>query len=170
MANWANLLPWTYVLKCFYLVQNRVSKARRWRRNDRVEGWSGEALSLLAVDGGHPEERKDTDERKYHMCCQPLHPLSCFSLKFPSCSFLPCCVLEFFQTLSPRYLYAWHLKASNCQAVLHQGIPHDDWSGSLLNNGVCDFCLFTFTFIYLYHPYSITHIGIGSWLGPCVVS
>ena len=89
-----------------------------------MEGWSEEALSLLAVEGGHPEERKDTDERKYNKCCQPLHPLSCFSLKFPSCYFVPCCVLEFFHTLSPRYLHAWHLKASNCQAVLHQGIPH----------------------------------------------
>merc|ERR1711894_425433 len=41
--------------------------------------------------------------------------------------------------LSPRNLHAWHLEASNCQAVLHQGIPHDDWSCPLLVLGIFPF-------------------------------
>ena len=41
--------------------------------------------------------------------------------------------------LSPRHLHAWHLEASNCQAVLHQGIPHDDWSCPLLVLGIFPF-------------------------------
>ena len=118
----------------------------------------------------HWEERKKkghTEERKKHTLCQHHHPLPCIS----SCSFVFQSFFETFHPLSPGHLHAWHLEASNCQAVLHQGIPHDDWSCPLLVLGIFPFhfhflkvCVLICSIKHFgIHPSSILNQTVADW-------